>query len=87
MKALARQYLEDPEGYDMLSKDQPTKEQNSFSQGRGSGYFSSARGSGVAPQGGNFLDMNPGRFNFGSKVSDTASGYLDRIKPKEENAS
>ena len=31
--------------------------------------------------------MNPGRFNFGSKVSDTASGYLDRIKPKEENAS
>ena len=26
MKALARQYLEDPEGYDQLSKDQPTKE-------------------------------------------------------------
>ena len=83
MKALAKQYLEDPEGYDMLSKDQPTKEQNSFSQGRGSGYFSSARGSGVVPQGGNYLD----RFNFGSKVSDTASGYLDRIKPKEENTS
>ena len=47
MKALAQQYLDDPEGYDMLSKDQPLQEKNSFSQGRGSGYFSSARGSGV----------------------------------------
>ena len=31
MKALAQQYLDDPEGYDMLSKDQPLQEKNSFS--------------------------------------------------------
>ena len=84
MKALAQQYLEDPDAYDLLEADVGSK--NSISHGRGSGTHirndlqSSHKGSNA-----NYFRMSSLQPDFANQLSDCASGFIQRSKGDEKS--